>query len=115
LARATCSAADSTLWLTMRTEAVALATPSKVTLALVACTPRGPGPPMRTDWRSDRPLYCSTKCSSGAGPRPSTKTGSCCDTTCTSTSRPCGSSTISRSTGVPEKPGSAAKSTDSKT
>ncbi len=65
--------------------------------------------------RSDSPRYCSTKRISGAGPRPSTNTGSCCDSTCTSMNAPLASSATSRSGGVPEKPGIGARSIDSNT
>ncbi len=118
--RATFNAADSTLWLMMRTDAVALETPSRYAWPAEAWPASG----LRVRFAllsiftfcfSDKPWYCLTKASSGASPRPSRNTGSWCDNTATSRNDPCGSIATSRLTGTPEKPGMGARSTDSKT
>jgi hypothetical protein len=70
--RATFNAADSPLWLTMRTDAVALATPSKCT----SCSLLDTLPPMRMESASDSPLYWDTNWNSDASPSPSRNTGS---------------------------------------
>ena len=97
----------------MRTEAVALDTPSMNTLALVAWPLLFRLEPILMFCVMASPGYWSTNLSSGTGPSPSTNTGSCCDSTFTSRNTPLASSAISRLTGVPENPGTGAKSTDS--
>ncbi len=90
-----------------------MAMPSTV-LCGEAPEPRALGRPTRIGWRADRPTYCSTKAKSGSEPSPSRKTGSLCESTVTSRKVPSGARAISRSGGVPPKPGIGAKSTDSK-
>ena len=102
------------LSLMIRTEAVALATPSIAS---------GPPPELRAlaaestrhDRFKDSLAYWSTKRSSGSGPSPPTNTGSCWDKTRTARKLPSGFRATSRFGGVPEKPGTGARSTDSNT
>src|SRR5271165_285129 len=74
-ARATASPAASRDSLTIRTEAVALATPLTTAPAPSPLPPPRGGPTLINSLR-EFPVYCLTKSNSGSDPRPSTNTGS---------------------------------------
>ena len=115
LAWATVSADATMLLSIVRTVSVPRATPKIGRTPGCARVASAGSVMMRIESRIDAPSYCAAKRCSEASPRPSRKIGSACDSIRTDMKPPCASSAISRLIGLPEKPGSGVKSTDSNT